>query len=389
MQGPPAETSPIFRAPASSFFQGAERCESDAAERFPRLSAADRLGRKIRVNILSETSRFGLTAQGGHTAFLDCVELMRSHPDLEIHVNSQVPCDVLHSHSWGPFYVAAGLSYRGRRIFTAHALPETAEGALPGMGRLTRAMVRAYLKSIYDYSDVLVAVSPASADSLRALGVLRPIEILPNPIRDDRFFPSPALRTEGRALLGSDGGRPLVLGVGQLQPRKGIADFARVAESLPEADFVWVGGRPFGLVSAGIRDLRKLMSSPPSNLRFAGTIPLERMPVVYNASDLLLFPSFQENCPYVPMEAAACGVPVIFRDLPSYRRLYATEFLAASDVPTFVRLARQVLASRARRAIWSRASQRLAARFRPARFIEALSQIYDEVALRECRRPHR
>jgi len=35
--------------------------------------------------------------------------------------------------------------------------------------------------------------------------------------------------------------------------------------------------------------------------------PLEKMPLLYNAADMLLFPSYQENCPLVPIEAAAAG----------------------------------------------------------------------------------
>ncbi len=54
---------------------------------FTPLRAARRLGRKLRVNVTSETTRFRLTEQGGHTAFLDCVDLMEQHPDLEIRVN--------------------------------------------------------------------------------------------------------------------------------------------------------------------------------------------------------------------------------------------------------------------------------------------------------------
>ena len=320
-----------------------------------------------------------MTAQGEHTAFLDCVDLMGRHPDLEIHVNSREPCDLLHSHSWGPFYVSKGLAYKGRRVFTVHALPETAEGALPFMGPVTRSAVRAYLKAIYNFSDVVIAVAPATAQSLRKLRVRTRIEIIPNALREDRFFPSRDLRREGRALLGVDDERPLVLGVGQLQPRKGIADFAEVARNLPEADFIWVGGRPFGAISAGLVELRRLRAHPPENLRFAGPFELTEMPRVYNAADAMLFPSFQENCPYAPMEAASCGLPVVFRDLLEYRLLYPSEYLAASDAAGFSQLLREILESPLRRGLRSQASVRLAAHFGSTAFIESLAQVYDRI----------
>lgn len=352
---------------------------------FTPLRAARRLGRKLRVNVMSETTRFRMTEQGGHTAFLDCVDLMEQHPDLEIRVNGREPCDLLHSHSWGPFYISKGLAYRGRRVFTVHALPETAEGALAGMGPLTRPLVRAYLKAIYNFSDLLVAVAPATAQSLRELRVRSRIEVVPNPLRNERFFPSPELRHEGRALLRVDEQRPLVIGVGQLQPRKGIADFAKVARNVPEAEFLWVGGRPFGIASAGMPEIRRLMVDQPRNLRFAGTFELTQMPLVYNAADALLFLSFQENCPYAPMEAASCGLPVIFRDLPAYRLLYPSEYLVGSGVEGFGALLREILESPSRRELLSQASRRLASHFSPAQFIESLALLYDQLACEALR----
>src|ERR1700730_4791936 len=239
------------------------------ARSFTPLRSSQRLGRRLKVNVMSETSRFGVTAQGGHPAFLDCVDLMRSHPDLEIHVNSRNPCDLLHSHSWGPFYVSKGFAYRSRRILTVHALPETAEGALPLMGPATRPIVRAYMRAIYNFADLVIAVAPASVPSLRALGVHSRIEVVPKALRHERFFPSSEHRRRGRALLEIPDERPVVIGVGQLQPRKGISDFVETALRLPNTQFIWIGGRPFGLASAGIFELRRLKTRPPGNVRFA------------------------------------------------------------------------------------------------------------------------
>lgn len=172
----------------------------------------------------------------------------------------------------------------------------------------------------------------------------------------------------------------MILGVGQLQPRKGIADFAEIARRSPEAQFIWVGGRPFGPLSAGISEIGALMAHPTGNLRFAGTFELTQMPMIYNAADCMLFPSFQENCPYAPMEAAACGLPVIFRDLPEYKFLYKPAYLAASDVAGFAGLLREILESASLRDLHGRASLRLAARYPSAQFIESLAHVYDQVA---------
>lgn len=342
---------------------------------FPR-----RAGRKLRVNVFSETSFFGLENQGGHTAFIDCAHLMAAHPDLEVRVNSHARCDVFHSHSWGPLYFAQGARHWSpRRVYTAHVVPETAEGTLPFM-ELARPLTRAWTRWTCDYADRVLAVAPMEAEVLRELGVRAPILTVPNPIRGEQFRASRTLRAEGRQLLGLAARRPVVLGVGQIQPRKGIADFAEVARAVPEADFVWVGGRPFGIVSAGIGEMNRLMASPPANLRFAGMVDHERMPAVYNAADILLFPSFQENCPYAPMEAASCGLPVVFRDLPEYRALYPSRWLATANAGEMARAVRRLLASRAEYASWTAASHALAEAFSVTAYVDAVASVYDELA---------
>ncbi len=42
-----------------------------------------------------------------------------------------------------------------------------------------------------------------------------------------------------------------------------------------------------------------------------GTIPTERMIYLYNASDIFVTSSLQENLPNTIMEAMSCGVPVV------------------------------------------------------------------------------
>jgi 1,2-diacylglycerol-3-alpha-glucose alpha-1,2-galactosyltransferase len=64
------------------------------------------------------------------------------------------------------------------------------------------------------------------------------------------------------------------------------------------------------------------------------------MPEMYAAADLFLFPSYQENCPLAPLEAAASGMPVIFRDLKEYTTLYEHPYLKAATIGGFIDLIR-------------------------------------------------
>ncbi|WP_299289470.1 glycosyltransferase [uncultured Mucilaginibacter sp.] len=133
------------------------------------------------------------------------------------------------------------------------------------------------------------------------------------------------------------------MGVGQLQSRKGVEDFLDIAEALPEATFVWVGGRPFGKLTEGIKRINTRIKEASPHIHFTGMLDLKYMPSVYAAADLLLFTSYQENCPLAPIEAAACGMPVVYRDIREYELLYEQPYLKAKNTPEFIELTKQLL----------------------------------------------
>jgi 1,2-diacylglycerol-3-alpha-glucose alpha-1,2-galactosyltransferase len=58
---------------------------------------------------------------------------------------------------------------------------------------------------------------------------------------------------------------------------------------------------------------------------------------------LFLFPSYQENCPLAPIEAAASGMPVIFRKLNEYELLYGADYLKANNTLEFVELTKRFI----------------------------------------------
>ena len=53
---------------------------------------------------------------------------------------------------------------------------------------------------------------------------------------------------------------------------KGIDDFIRLAEELPEITFIWAGGFHFGGMTDGYERYKKIMDNPPENLIFPGIV---------------------------------------------------------------------------------------------------------------------
>jgi 1,2-diacylglycerol-3-alpha-glucose alpha-1,2-galactosyltransferase len=333
------------------------------------------------VHVVSETP-FVMKGQGVHTAFLDLIELLREKDGVKVVVNGEGWGDVLHCHTYGPYYFWKGRRYKGKRIYTVHVIPASIKGSLP-MARQLAPIVRWYFRIVYNYADALIAISPTVEGAIRELGVTTPIRRIYNPILPARWQRTAEKRREGRARLGLAESDVVVLGVGQLQGRKGVDDFLDVADAIPEAKFVWVGGRPFGQLTEGIARIDQRIAEKASHIKFTGLLDLSEMPSIYAAADIFLFPSYQENCPLAPMEAAACGMPVVFRDIAEYRSLYETSYLKAADADGFITLLRRLMADQEFYAEGVRMSQALLGQFDKDKIRSQLLELYAEVMQRD------
>jgi 1,2-diacylglycerol-3-alpha-glucose alpha-1,2-galactosyltransferase len=283
-----------------------------------------------------------MKATGVHTAFIDHIDLLRERDDLEVVVNSEGWGDVFHCHTYGPYFLWKGRKYKGRRVFTAHVIPDSIKGSLP-LWALFMPVVRLGLKIVYSYADVCIAISPMVEEAIKGTGAKTRIVKICNPVHRDLWQRSEEKRIKGRQMLGLTDDEFVVLGAGQVQSRKGIEDFIDIAEAIPEVKFVWVGGRPFGWITEGMFRINAKLQYAGRNFIYTGQIELEQMPYIYSAADLLLFPSYQENSPLVPIEAASCGIPVILRDIEEYRSLYKNPYLKARDTKEFVQLTKRMI----------------------------------------------
>lgn len=96
-----------------------------------------------------------------------------------------------------------------------------------------------------------------------------------------------------------------VLFVGRLLPIKGVHILLQIAKEHPEWNFIFVGTGPLE------KKLRQA-ESDLGNVFFFGSQSNEKLPVFYNAADVLVVPSqYEEGFARVIIEAMSCGCPVI------------------------------------------------------------------------------
>ncbi|MBL0300090.1 MAG: glycosyltransferase family 4 protein [Cytophagaceae bacterium] len=331
----------------------------------------------MKIHLVSSTE-FMTQGTGVHSAFMGMQNLLKEKNDIEVITNGQGKGDIFHSHSYGLYYFLKSASYKGRRIHTVHTTPDTVKGSVIFSGMIL-PFANLYFKMVFNHADVCIAISPMVESRLRKLKVKSRIFRLDNPIDFSKWRPESDYREKGRNMLGILPHKKVILGVGQLQKRKGVEDFLEIAEKNPEFEFVWVGGRPFGLVTEGVARINQKIENAPGNVHFAGMISQENMPLVYAAADVLLFPSYQENSPLVPLEAASAGLPVIFRDLKEYELLYENEYLKARTNEEFSLILKMLCSDAEFYKIGTSISSKLIKQFDKDFIREKLLKLYTEV----------
>ncbi len=287
----------------------------------------------MKVNLVSEATLFSEKLGGIYTAFLNNLDLLKSK-NVNVSVNSLKRADITHIHSLGPYALYKLLTSKPV-VISAHWVSESSIGTYKG-AKLFQGFIKFYLRNFYNQADLILASNAKTKDDLQKLGVTKKIEVLPNPINTQVFRRDETLRQQGREKYQIANNKFVVLGVGQLIQRKGIETFVTIAQSLPDFLFVWVGGNAaFKLLNDQVKAQNQLLQNPPANLLFTGNILYKDMPVLYNMADAFLFPSYQETQGLIIIEAAACGLPLVLRDLPEYQILYKGSYISCNKNQEF------------------------------------------------------
>ncbi|KQQ04282.1 MULTISPECIES: glycosyltransferase [unclassified Rathayibacter] len=228
--------------------------------------------------------------------------------------------DLVHSHFWMSGVAALDASERieqatGHRVpvvHTFHALgvvkrrqqgandtsPAEREWLEPGVGRR---------------ADGIVATCSDEVSELTALGVpAEGISIVPCGVDIERFTP------DGPVAPRSD--RTRLMSIGRLVPRKGmghaIEALARLVADGRDAELVIVGGSGSGDALAADPEYQRLHGIAESlgvadRVALVGQLSQTDMPSMLRSADIVVCAPWYEPFGITPLEAMACGVPVV------------------------------------------------------------------------------
>jgi glycosyltransferase involved in cell wall biosynthesis len=221
---------------------------------------------------------------------------------------------------------------------------------LPPMARLYWAR---WLPFSVRFAGRIIADSEHTRRDLERLLGVPPQRITVIPLAaDERFQPvsDPGVLAAARARY--DLPSPFVLYVGTLEPRKGL-------DTLLDAFAALAGEFPHALVIAGKRGWyteplfrRVERLGLGRRVRFTGYVADEALPALYSLADLFVFPSRYEGFGLPPLEAMACGVPVISSHAASLPEVVgdAGVLVPPGDPQALAAAMREVLTDEARRA---------------------------------------
>lgn len=266
--------------------------------------------------------------------------------------------------------------------FPAHGVATALAGTLTGTPTVTRlagdnfeeyrfesglgATARTFaLKNVLALAAVhlperVVALGPTGRRRLRARGRRSGVVELPQPVDTDRFHPLDGDESAVREELGlPPAPTRLLLTVGRLSRRKGMEAVRATARALADrdADVEWI--------VVGTGPYRERLAELP-NVRAPGRVPHDEIPSYYRAADLLVHPSLHEGLPNTLLEATACGLPSVARDVGDCASVATETFEDADRLPAL--------------ALAEYEEPELPERFRPDQLARAYEELLVDVA---------
>ncbi|MDQ1403724.1 MAG: hypothetical protein QOG03_2040 [Actinomycetota bacterium] len=205
-----------------------------------------------------------------------------------------------------------------------------------------RAIVSASLRR----ADAIIAVSAFTAERALAL-VGREATVVHEAPSPAFAQPDAAAVERVRAAYGLPA--VFVFHVGTVEPRKDIASLAAAAR---------LAGLPLVLAGA-IPDVRLV----PPGVRALGYVPFADLAALYGAATVVAYPSRYEGFGLPPLEAMACGAPVVASAVTSLPEVLGdgAELVAAGDVDAWASaLGRLAADDEARRELAARGRRRAA-----------------------------
>ncbi|WP_037681772.1 glycosyltransferase [Streptomyces griseus] len=232
----------------------------------------------------------------------------------------------------------------------------------------------------------VLATSTDEVYELTGMGVPpRHVSVVPCGVDIDRFHPGahdPGVPERQR--------RHRLLACGRLVRPKGYDRAVRALAEIPDAELLVAGGPPADLVETDpeAEHLLRLADQVgvADRVRLLGAVEPDRMPALIGSADAVVCAPAYEPFGMVPLEAMACGVPVVATDVGGHRDTVADRrtgrLVPPDDIPAIASAVRVLLADDELRHRYGEAGrERVLARYTWQRVADGVEHVYRQVAV--------
>ena len=236
---------------------------------------------------------------------ISCTTDVREDFDI-IHLNTIFPDSLLISR-WA--------KWRKRKvIYYAHSTMEDFRNSFRGSNWLA-PIFKSWIKHCYNSGDLIITPTDYSKELLESYGLKPPIFSLSNGVDTEFFAHNREAHNRFREKYELKEEDKVIISVGHYIERKGIVDFAKIAEETPECQFYWFGYTNLNIVPYNVKNI---IVNAQSNMHFPGYVDREELRDAYCGGDLFMFLTFEETEGIVLLEALASKIPILIRDIPIY-----------------------------------------------------------------------
>jgi len=174
----------------------------------------------------------------------------------------------------------------------------------------------------------------------------------------------------------------MILNVGTLEPRKNVVTLMKAFRKLMEKGFdgykLVIAGDKGWLYEEIFKEVDR--SDLKHEILFLGVVRDADLPMLYNCADMFVYPSLYEGFGLPPLEAMACGIPVIISNTSSLPEVIGNAGIMVDpgDVNSLSEAMYNVLEDKELRSQMSKNGLKRAKLFSWEKAAKEILEIYDE-----------
>jgi len=261
---------------------------------------------KFKIVLLGKESEIKQYAWSNKVKIIECNSTIYSIKE-QFELVEKIPkCDIF----WSPHYNIPLLPIRAKkRVVTIHDVFHLA--FYDSLNFKQKLYAKLLINQAVSRSDKVLTVSKFSVDEIRKYThTTKEIDIIYNAIDFDKFKIIDDKSSIGVILDKYLLPQKFLLFVGNVKPHKNLKNLLLVIKDM-NINLVIVGKKD-GFITAD-NEISNIIekNNLKNKIYFTGYVDDEDIPAIYNLAKLFVFPSIYEGFGIPPLEAQACGCPVL------------------------------------------------------------------------------